>query len=349
LILTNAHVGDDHAPGLAVQYPNEFNDFDSTPTELQILVAPGLDHAAEPRFRAVVVASDGYLDVAVLKITKTAAGAFVGPNDLEGLKEVKLGSSASVKSGDNIRIIGYPASSASRNPTITTGIIASEVQDERLNTNRAWFNETAGSSGGNSGGGVLDSDGRLVSVLTQGQTGPAATPGRSRPIDLARVVIDAAMKGAKYTSALVTPLPRDAAVVSAHVVQAESDAGFTTGCDSNAPAPKVGDEAIGFQVRYEGFTADAHQDALIEVANLDTKTVIGLTDTNSQYPFKWDAEGCVTVSVPLDEALDGAASYRARVLIGPAYNKGRTLLFSSSSNTNNNNDDNNNVTPPPSG
>ena len=122
LILTNAHVGDDHAPGLAVQYPNEFDDFDSTPTELQILVAPGLDRAAEPR-SAVVVASDGYLDIAVLKITKTAAGAFVSPSDLKGLKEVKLGSSSSVKSGDNIRIIGYPASSASRNPTITTGII----------------------------------------------------------------------------------------------------------------------------------------------------------------------------------------------------------------------------------
>ena len=111
--------------------------------------------------------------------------------------------------------------------------------------------------------------------------------------------------------------------MSAHVVQAESDAGFATGCDSNAAAPKVGDEAIGFQVRYEGFTADAHQDTLVEVGNLDTKTVVGLTDTNSQYPFKWDAEGCVTVSVPLDEGtrrlgeLPSAGAHRTVVQQGP--------------------------------
>ena len=348
LILTNAHVGDDHAAGLAVQYPREFDDFDSTPAELAVSVSPGLDRAAEPRYRAIVVASDGYLDIAVLKITKTAAGAFIGPDDLKGLSEVDLGSSSSVKSGDQIRIIGYPQSSASRNPTITTGIIASEVQDERLNTNRAWFNETAGSSGGNSGGGVLDNAGRIVSVLTQGTSGQSATPGRSRPIDLARNVIDAAEKGTPYTSPFVTPLPKTAAVVKAHAVSAATQPGFARGCNSRAASPRVGDDAVAIQVQYEGFTADTHQDTLIQIIDVDNQTIAGAVDTNSSYPFMWDKDGCVTVSVPLQRALNSSSSYRARILIGPKYDKGVVLRFSFSS-RNDTDNTNNDVTPPPSG
>ena len=144
----------------------------------------------------------------MLKITKTAAGAFVSASDLKGLKEVELGSSSSVKSGDNIRIIGYPASSASRNPTITTGIIASQVQDERLNTNRAWFNQTAGSSGAVTPAGGSRRGRAPRERADPGSDRSGRDAGRSRPIDLARVVIDAAMKGEKYTSAVVTRCPR---------------------------------------------------------------------------------------------------------------------------------------------
>ena len=111
----------------------------------------------------------------------------------------------------------------------------------------------------------------------------------------------------------------------------------------------MGDEAIGFQVRYEGFTADAHQDAVIEVGNLDTKTVVGLTDTQT---LNTRSSGTLRGASPCRSRSTRHSTARradrVRALIGPSYNKGRTLLFSSSSN-NTNNDDNNNVTPPPSG
>ena len=135
LIITNAHVGDSSAPGLAVQYPDEFLDFPKSPTEFVISVSPGLDRAAEDQYRAQVVAVDGYLDMAVLKITKTAAGALISPGDLDGLTAMKIGNSDKVKTGDSIRIVGYPGVNNSRNTSITTGVIASDVQDDRLSTN----------------------------------------------------------------------------------------------------------------------------------------------------------------------------------------------------------------------
>ena len=51
------------------------------PRQIVIAVSPGLDKVAEPKYVASVVASDGYLDLAVMKITGTVGG---GPVELEG-------------------------------------------------------------------------------------------------------------------------------------------------------------------------------------------------------------------------------------------------------------------------
>ncbi len=349
LILTNAHVGDDHAPGLAVQSPTEFDEFDSSPRQLLVYVTTGADQAAEPRFRAERVAVDGYEDIAVLRITQTTTGALISPDDLKGLVDLPLGSSAKMKTGDKISIVGYPGSSDSKDPTITDGIIASEVQDNRLNTNRAWFNETAGSSAGNSGGAVVDRDGRLVGVLTKGLVGQSATPGRSRPIDLARKVIDAAESGRDYTSPYVFPLPTGASVVDAAVVSAAGDPGFSVGCDGNARSPKDGADAIAVQVQYTGFTPNQHQDMFVDVEDLGTNTFEGYADTNSDYPFTFDRSGCVTGVVQLKEPFSTATQYRIRVRIGPKYDEGlRDFAYPSSNTSNNTNNNNNNPVQPPS-
>ena len=87
LILTNAHVADSEYPGVPVQYPGDTPL--KAPGEYTIAVSPGLDRAAEPQFRAKALLIDGYLDVAVLQITKTDSGALVGKDDLKGLTGVE--------------------------------------------------------------------------------------------------------------------------------------------------------------------------------------------------------------------------------------------------------------------
>lgn len=338
LIITNAHVGDSSAPGLAVQYPNEFLNFSKGPADLLVSVSAGLDRAAEPKYRAKVVAIDGYLDLAVLKITKTAAGAFVTPADLRGLIAMNVGESAGVESGDKIRIIGYPGIAKSRNPTISDGVIASDVQDDRLATNRAWFNATANASSGNSGGAVVSADNKLIAVFAQNIFGRSATESsnRGRPIDLARELIKAATSNAKYTSPFIQPLSADAKVLRAAIVAPSNQAGFVDGCTTASRGLSVTAEGVGVQIQYEGFEADKHQDVLITVIDLTAKQIVGRMDTASNWPFKFEAGGCLAATVPLITELDASHSYRAQIYLGPSYKSKGIVPFSFGSDTNNN-------------
>ena len=133
LVLTNAHVADPTAPGLALQYgPRAPEPIDT----ISVQVAPGLDRAAEPRYQAEVVASDGYVNIVVLKITRTARGAFLAEGDLDELVDVEIGSSEDIGSGEQVNVVGYPGNTASRAPSLSRGVISGTVQDDRLETNR---------------------------------------------------------------------------------------------------------------------------------------------------------------------------------------------------------------------
>ena len=90
LILTNAHVVAPDALGTGVRDVTFAGDLDVGPREVDVLVAPELEKAAEPRFVAEIVAVDGYLDLAVLQITKTVGGQLIEPgsDDLDGLVDV---------------------------------------------------------------------------------------------------------------------------------------------------------------------------------------------------------------------------------------------------------------------
>jgi pSer/pThr/pTyr-binding forkhead associated (FHA) protein len=327
LILTNAHVADSKAPGLAVQYPQEFGEFGNSPDEFVISVVPAKNKAAEPRYRATVAAVDGYLDLAVLRITKTASGAFIKADDLKGLHAMKIGSSADMNTGDKIRLIGYPDVDKSKGATISDGVIASDVQDDRLNTNRAWFNETADGSPGSSGGALVDSDGRLVGVFAQNVLAGSATSNRARPVDLARELIADAHRHANYSSKYVTELPKDAHIVNGAVIAAAGDVGFSKGCDSSADKPASDAKGVGVQVQYSGFTPGAHQDMLVMITDKTSDDIIGLLDTASQFPFKFEDAGCVTALVPLKAALSDQERYEAQIFFGPTYGRVATLDF----------------------
>ena len=198
LILTNAHVVKPTAKGLA---PEPLADCDGValpdPETIRLDVTPGLDEPSEPKFLGEVVGSDGYLDLAVVQITRTLGGRILDKGDYDDLVQVDLGNSDKVKTGTKVNVFGFPGAAQSSAATLSTGVVSGVVADPDLKTNRAYFNVDARISSGNSGGLAADDAGRLIGVPTILR---AETVGSIRPIDLARPLISAAQKGQAYTS-----------------------------------------------------------------------------------------------------------------------------------------------------
>lgn len=321
LILTNAHVATPAAPGLAVQYGDAEAD---DPREVVISVSPGLDKATEQRFLATPVVSDGYLDLAVLKITKKLSGDLIEPDDLKGLKELAIGSSASVKTGDQLREIGYPGVAESQSVTITQGIISGQVSDERLKTNRAWFNIDALQAHGNSGGTAVDRQGRLIGIPTQGHQNKAGDKiSRIRPVDLGKDLIAAARSGKTYKSPYLTPMSGKESVTDVTIVKAGR--AFEFACTS-AKVDSVG-LAFGVQFTYSDLPAD-HQDAAVTLHRLSTAGAVveEIASTETNYPVTWKTKGCATATLAMDERL-GPGTYLIEVRMGPSLTTMATHKF----------------------
>ncbi len=193
LILTNAHVANPEVEGLepqlvdGVHVPN--------PDHIIISITPGLDKAAEPRFEGTVVAVDGYLDLAVVKIVKTVGGRFLESGDLDSLTQADLGNSDDVTTGDKISVFGFPGAAQSNAATLSTGVISGPVGDDKLHSNRAYLNIDARIGHGNSGGLAANEDGELIGVPTILRDDEV---GSIRPINFALPLITAAQSGKDY-------------------------------------------------------------------------------------------------------------------------------------------------------
>jgi S1-C subfamily serine protease len=157
LVLTNAHVVE-HAQSITVTMANG------------------------QTYQATVVRSDQAGDLAELKI------------DAAGLPVLRLDTSSSVV-GDPVVAIGY-ALGLQGDPTVTTGIVSStdrtiQVQDDVAGVVRTYahiLQISAAINSGNSGGPVLDADGRVIAIATAGATG-AQSVGFAIPVAQATSLI----------------------------------------------------------------------------------------------------------------------------------------------------------------
>jgi pSer/pThr/pTyr-binding forkhead associated (FHA) protein len=324
LVLTNAHVAADHAPGRAVASITLADDLGPEQDGIVIAVTDGLQKTAESRFRGRVVAADGYLDLAVVQITQTLTGAQVEADDLAGLTELALGDSDDVRSGQRVRVLGYPGLANSEAPTLTEGIASGVQTDPRLRSNRAWINDDAASNHGNSGGLAADTRGRVVGVPTLGlldrQT-HSSTLAAFRPVNFAKPLIEAAQAGTPYVSPWTTPAP-PAAKVSAVGLVTAGTAAVSTGCaagQQTAGAPSFG-------VEYSGFGNAENTDLL---ATLDRRSADGTTWSTigeasnlfafpRSFPTRLPDTGCLTLTfAPLeDDETFPAGPYRLRIGLG---------------------------------
>jgi serine protease Do len=215
LILTNAHVADPAAVG----------DPDFTPDALAIGLVSSEDKPAVFSYRAQVVAIDGYLDLAILRIVSGLDGSAINASALH-LPYVPLGDSDQVHVGDHVNIYGFPAIGG-ETITYTDGNISGFTSEDKVG-DRAWLKTDATISGGNSGGLAANDAGAIVGVPTQASSGAGGditdcrvvqdTNGDGvldnrdncipiggfinalRPVNLARALITAAQTGMAYNS-----------------------------------------------------------------------------------------------------------------------------------------------------
>jgi S1-C subfamily serine protease len=133
-------------------------------TQLVILTTGGSD-LPEPAYLAQVVAEHHALDFAVLQITGDADGHPIEPTSLD-IPYVPLGDSSTIRQGDPIHLFGYPTVGGG-SLQYTAGVVSGFNVEEGID-GRAWITTDATMAGGSSGGTVIDGEGRLIGVPTQG-------------------------------------------------------------------------------------------------------------------------------------------------------------------------------------
>lgn len=186
MILTNAHVAEPQADGLAQQYgPVE----EANPDYLEIALTESADDsAAAPAYRARVVVSDGFLDVSVIQIYATIDGAPV-EGELD-LPTIPIGSSADLRTGEDVTVLGFPSISGSSGVSVTRGVISTFLDDDDLGP-RSEIDTDARIAPGNSGGAAIDNAAEIIGIpsATISQQGSSVVSGRLRAIDVVKPLI----------------------------------------------------------------------------------------------------------------------------------------------------------------
>ncbi len=261
-----------------------------------------------------MVAADGYLDLAVLKIDKTIVGTFPEAEDLAELTEVPVGDSDTLNPTDELMVIGYPGAEDSMGPTYDPAVVQGWAGDERIGTNRAFINSGV-LAHGNSGGLAADADGKLVAVPTLGRMDNLAPRGSApdlstvgsalRPVNLAQPLIKAATDGKKYSSPYAEAKPRGADVIGVQrdVLAEPGDPG-SIGARCNYDSKVYPNYAFG--VRYEGFTGNKHTDVLAVLTDPETGEELDYSVT--PWTTKMPKKGCMTITTNLTELPTGGVT-----------------------------------------
>ena len=162
-------------------------------TEIEVQLADGRQN------RARVVGSDSETDIAVLKI------------DLGQLPTITLGDVRALRVGDAVLAIGNPFNVGQ---TVTAGIVSAldRTQTQAGSSPFQNFIQTdAAINPGNSGGALVDAQGHLVGINTAifSRSGGSLGIGFAVPVDTARQVMDALLRGGSVRRGWIGVEPRD--------------------------------------------------------------------------------------------------------------------------------------------
>lgn len=200
LILTNAHVAAPLAPGLAALYNDPQFIFGDAPDALIVGIIDTADFPPIESYQAEVVAADGVLDLAVIRIVADVDGTPIDAATLD-LPFVPLGDSDSLNLGDEIQVFGFPGVGGDT-LTFTRGDVSGFEIEDRVGT-RAWIKTDTTFSPGNSGGLGANVAGEIVGVPSFVFEAQGGSINRLRSINYAIPLIEAAQTGEEYVSPYV--------------------------------------------------------------------------------------------------------------------------------------------------
>ena len=158
LILTNTHVAQPDASGLAVAYVTPTTQPETNPPYLTVEMTTGPSSPAVARYRARPVAVDGYLDLSVVQIYATIDGKPVNPGSLH-LPYLTVGNVRALQLDQPVTVLGFPGVSESESISVTSGVLSTFVPDpmRHVRDSRFELEATARVAHGNSGGAAIDS------------------------------------------------------------------------------------------------------------------------------------------------------------------------------------------------
>ena len=219
LILTNAHVAEPQAPGMAVALGVPSSTLDPNPPFLTVDVTTGPSSPVKARYRAKPVVVDGYLDLAVVQIYATSTGTPVNPASLK-LPYFQIGNDAAVQLDQQVTLLGFPGVAESDSISVTSGVISTFVPDPlgHVSDPRFELETTARVAHGNSGGAAMNNAGQLIGVPSLEVTGQGGDLSwRLRAITEAVPLITAARDHTPYQSKILIPLTGGERVTGAGV------------------------------------------------------------------------------------------------------------------------------------
>ncbi len=192
-------------------------------TDIEVQLADGRNT------RATVVGSDPETDIAVLKI------------DLQNLPVVTLGDVRALQVGDAVLAIGNPFNVGQ---TVTAGIISALDRRQAGASQFQNFIQTdAAINPGNSGGALVDASGNLVGINTAifSRTGGSLGIGFAVPVDTARQVMEALIRGGSVRRGWIGVEPRDLSAELADSLALPVKTGvLITGVLQDGPAARGG-------------------------------------------------------------------------------------------------------------
>ena len=192
-------------------------------TDIEVQLADGRST------RATLVGSDPETDIAVLKI------------DLPKLPVVTLGDVRALQVGDAVLAIGNPFNVGQ---TVTAGIVSALDRRQAGGSQFQNFIQTdAAINPGNSGGALVDASGNLVGINTAifSRTGGSLGIGFAVPVDTARQVMEALIRGGSVRRGWIGVEPRDLSAELADSLALPVKTGvLITGVLQDGPAARGG-------------------------------------------------------------------------------------------------------------
>ena len=313
LILTNAHVAEPRAPGLAVALGEPGSELEQNPSYLTVELTTGPSSPVRARYRARPVAVDGYLDLAVVQIYATASGTPVNPKTLH-LPYLVLGNDTAVQLDQPVTVLGFPGVADSDSISVTSGVISTFVPDPlgHVPDPRFELETTARLAHGNSGGAAVSNAGQLIGVPSLEVTGEGGDLSwRLRSVAEARKLIAAAAKGTPYQSSILVQSGG-----------AEKSAGAGIGASQGAACgggtSARSSSSAWFGADFSGVPAGLDLALLVELP--DGSAVTDSTEGLPQIAAK-SGSGCFAIQVPAEQlGLDAMppGTYHIQLYGGPS-------------------------------